>query len=135
MYAQAIEAARTMAEGIVHDPREADLGSIFGWGFAPFTGGAVSFIDTIGAKAFTARADELLEAYGPQFEVPKLVRDMAKSGETFYSKFSRKDSYSEAQLKKMLEKDVVKIANKMGIDATVKDLKADTISKILAKQA
>jgi len=33
MYAQAIEAARTMAEGIVHDPREADLGSIFGWGF------------------------------------------------------------------------------------------------------
>ncbi len=135
MYAQAIEAARTMAEGIVHDPREADLGSIFGWGFAPFTGGAISFIDTIGAKAFTARADELLEAYGPQFEVPKLVRDMAKSGETFYSKFSRKDNYTEAQLKKMLEKDVVKIANKMGIDATVKDLKADTIGKILAKQA
>jgi len=42
MYTQAIEAARTMAEGIVHDPREADLGSIFGWGFAPFTGGAIS---------------------------------------------------------------------------------------------
>jgi len=90
MYTQAIEAARTMAEGIVHDPREADLGSIFGWGFAPFTGGAISFIDTIGAKAFVARADELLEAYGPQFEVPKLLREMAKSGETFYSKFSRK---------------------------------------------
>ena len=134
MYAQAIEAARTMAEGIVHDPREADLGSIFGWGFAPFTGGAISFIDTIGAKAFTARADELLEAFGPQFEVPKLVREMAKSGETFYSKFGRNDSYSEAQLKKMLEKDVVKIANKMGINATEKDLKADTIGKILAKQ-
>jgi len=90
MYTQAIEAARTMAEGIVHDPREADLGSIFGWGFAPFTGGAISFIDTIGAKRFVKRADELLEAYGPQFEVPKLLRDMAKSGETFYGKFSRK---------------------------------------------
>ena len=91
MYTQAIEAARTMAEGIVHDPREADLGSIFGWGFAPFTGGAISFIDTMGAKAFTARADELAKAYGPQFEVPQLLRDMAKSGETFYGKFGRKD--------------------------------------------
>ena len=90
MYAQAIEAARTMAEGIVHDPREADLGSIFGWGFAPFTGGAISFIDTIGAKAFVARADELLESYGPQFEVPKLLREMGKTGETFYGKFGRK---------------------------------------------
>jgi len=135
MYAQAIEAARTMAEEIVHDPREADLGSIFGWGFAPFTGGAISFIDTIGAKAFTARADELAKAHGPQFEVPKLLREMAKSGETFYSKFGRRESYSEAELKKMLEKDVVAIANKMGIAATEKDLKADTVNKILAKQA
>lgn len=91
MYAQAIEAARTMAEGIVHDPREADLGSIFGWGFAPFTGGAISFIDTIGADKFCARADELATAHGPQFEVPSLLRDMAKSGETFYGKFGRKD--------------------------------------------
>ena len=90
MYAQAIEAARTMAEGIVHDPREADLGSIFGWGFAPFTGGAISFIDTIGAKAFVKRADVLRDAYGEQFEVPALLRDMAESGETFYGKFGRK---------------------------------------------
>lgn len=90
MYTQAIEAARTMAEGIVHDPREADLGSIFGWGFAPFTGGAISFIDTIGAKRFVARADELAKSHGPQFEVPKLLREMADSGETFYGKFGRK---------------------------------------------
>ena len=138
MYVQAIEAARTMAEGIVHDPREADLGSIFGWGFAPFTGGAISFIDTIGAKKFTDRADELLEAYGPQFEVPKLLREMAKSGETFYGKFGRKadgGTYTKSALTKMLEKDVVALANKMGIEASVDDLKKDTIAKILAKQA
>ncbi len=137
MYTQAIEAARTMAEGIIHDPREADLGSIFGWGFAPFTGGAISFIDTIGAEAFVKRADELLEAYGPQFEVPKLLRDMAKSGETFYGKFGRKKDggpYSKSALTKMLEKDVVALANKMGITASVDDLKGDTINKILAKQ-
>jgi len=39
-----------------------------------------------------ARADELLESYGPQFEVPKLLREMAKTGETFYGKFDRKDA-------------------------------------------
>jgi len=137
MYAQAIEAARTMAEGIVHDPREADLGSIFGWGFAPYTGGAISFVDTIGAKAFVKRADELRDTYGEQFEVPSLLRDMAESGETFYGKFGRpKDggTYTKSALTKMLEKDVVKLANNMGITASVDDLKADTIQKILAKQ-
>ena len=88
MYAQAIEAARTFDENIIHDPREADLGSIFGWGFAPFTGGAISFIDTIGAKRFVKRADELRDAYGEQFEVPALLRDMAESGELFYQRFA-----------------------------------------------
>jgi 3-hydroxyacyl-CoA dehydrogenase/enoyl-CoA hydratase/3-hydroxybutyryl-CoA epimerase len=127
-----------MAEGIVHDPREADLGSIFGWGFAPFTGGAISFIDTIGAKRFIARADELAKAHGPQFEVPALLREMAKSGESFYSKFGRIEdggTYTKSALTKMLEKDVVKLAKDMGISASVDDLKADTIDKILAKQA
>ncbi len=138
LYTQAIEAARTMAEGIIHDPREADLGSIFGWGFAPYTGGAISYIDTIGAKKFVLRADELAKAYGPQFEVPKLLREMAKSGETFYGKFGRKKdggNYTKSALTKMLEKDVVALANKMGIEASVDDLKNDTIAKILAKQS
>ena len=138
LYTQSIEAARTMAEGIIHDPREADLGSIFGWGFAPYTGGAISYVDTVGAKAFVKRADELKKAYGNQFEVPKLLRDMAKSGETFYGKFGRKKdggTYTKSALTKMLEKDVVALANKMGIEATVDDLKKDTIDKILAKQA
>lgn len=135
MYTQAIEAARTMAEGIVHDPREADLGSIFGWGFAPFTGGAISFIDTIGAANFVKRADELRQ-YGEQFEVPALLREMAKTGDTLYNRFNpHRETYSKSALTKMLEKDVVKIANDMGLEASVDDLKNDTIEKILAAQA
>ncbi len=90
LYAQALEAARTMEEGIVEDPREADLGSILGWGFAPFTGGVLSFIDTVGAKAFVARADELAKQHGSPFEVPALLREMAKNGETFYGRFGAK---------------------------------------------
>lgn len=139
MYTQAIEAARTMAEGIVRDPREADLGSIFGWGFAPYTGGAISFIDTIGVKAFIKRADELRKAYGAQFEVPDLLRDMAEHGETFYGKFGKKANgaatgHTKSSLSEMREKDVVALANSMGIEASVDDLKAKTIDKILAAQ-
>lgn len=89
LYCQAIEAAKCMAEGVVDDPREADVGSILAWGFAPFTGGALSFIDTIGAAAFVQRADELNAAYpGPYFQVPQLLRDMAANGDTFYGKFA-----------------------------------------------
>ena len=136
LYTQAIEAARTMGEGIVHDPREADLGSIFGWGFPPYTGGVLSYIDTIGARSFVARADELAKAYGPQFEVPDILREMAKTEDTFYGRFGAKSNgaYSKSTLNKMLEKDVVKLANDMGIKASIDDLKADTIDKILAAQ-
>ncbi len=48
---QALEAARTVGEGVVTDPREADVGSILGFGFAPFTGGALSYIDVMGRPA------------------------------------------------------------------------------------
>ncbi len=87
LYAQAIEAARCMEEGIVKDPREADVGSILGWGFAPYTGGVLSYIDTIGAAAFVKRADELAKTAGEPYAVPDLLRDMAKKGETFYGRF------------------------------------------------
>jgi 3-hydroxyacyl-CoA dehydrogenase/enoyl-CoA hydratase/3-hydroxybutyryl-CoA epimerase len=86
LYAQAIEAARTVQEKIVSDPREADVGSILGWGFAPYTGGVLSFIDTIGAEAFVRRAGQLARAHGEPFKVPKILRDMAKDGTTFYGR-------------------------------------------------
>lgn len=92
LYAQALEAARTMEEGIVADPREADVGSILGWGFAPYTGGVLSFIDTVGAAAFVKRADELKAKYGKPFEAPQLLRDMAAKKETFYGRFAPKQA-------------------------------------------
>ena len=84
---QAIEAARAMEEGIVTDPREADVGSIIGFGFAPFTGGTLSYIDGMGAKRFVALCDTLAERHGPRFAPGKLLRDMAAKGETFYGRF------------------------------------------------
>ena len=56
-------------------------------GFAPQTGGAVSLIDQVGIKKFVAECDDLARKYGPQFEVPKLLRDMAAKGQGFYANY------------------------------------------------
>ncbi|GAJ95048.1 FAD-dependent oxidoreductase [Rhizobium rhizogenes] len=83
----ALEAARTMEEGIVTDPREADVGSILGFGFAPYTGGALSYIDGMGVKAFVSLCETLAKTYGPHFAPTALLKDMAAKGETFYGRF------------------------------------------------
>ncbi len=92
----ALEAARVMEEGIVTDPREADVGSILAFGFAPYTGGALSYIDGIGAKAFVKIAKGLQKKFGGQFKAPKLLVDMADKGETFYERF---DPYARQEAK------------------------------------
>jgi 3-hydroxyacyl-CoA dehydrogenase/enoyl-CoA hydratase/3-hydroxybutyryl-CoA epimerase len=87
---QAVEAARTVEDGVVTDPREADVGSILGFGFAPFTGGALSYIDFMGVKNFVALCDALAERRGARFAPPALLREMAEKGETFYGRFAGK---------------------------------------------
>ncbi len=84
----ALEAARTMEEGIVTDPREADVGSILGFGFAPYTGGALSYIDGMGVSAFVGICRTLARDHGSHFEPTPLLLDMAAKGETFYQRFN-----------------------------------------------
>lgn len=84
----ALEAARTVEEGVVTDPREADVGSILGFGFAPYTGGTLSYIDGMGAKRFVALAEKLEAKYGERFRPTPLLREMAEKGETFYGRFA-----------------------------------------------
>jgi len=84
LYVQAIDSVRCMDEGVVTHPADADIGSIFGWGFPPYTGGTISFIETEGLSNFVAEADRLAETYGDRFAVPDSLRSMAKKGETFY---------------------------------------------------
>jgi 3-hydroxyacyl-CoA dehydrogenase / enoyl-CoA hydratase / 3-hydroxybutyryl-CoA epimerase len=83
---QALEAARTFEEGVITDPREADVGSILGFGFAPYTGGALSYIDFMGAKVFVDLCKSLQAKHGDRFVPPKILIDMASSGETFYGR-------------------------------------------------
>jgi 3-hydroxyacyl-CoA dehydrogenase/enoyl-CoA hydratase/3-hydroxybutyryl-CoA epimerase len=84
LYAQALDAARCMEEGVLTDPEDGDIGGIFGLGFAPFTGGPISLIDTVGIAKFVAECDALAQKYGERFLPPNLLRDMAAKGETFY---------------------------------------------------
>ncbi|WP_026606470.1 FAD-dependent oxidoreductase [Methylocapsa acidiphila] len=88
LVAQALEAARAIEEGVVTDPREADVGSIIGFGFAPFTGGVLSYIDGMGAANFVVLCDELRRKYGPRFTPPQILIDMARGHETFYGRFA-----------------------------------------------
>jgi 3-hydroxyacyl-CoA dehydrogenase / enoyl-CoA hydratase / 3-hydroxybutyryl-CoA epimerase len=90
LYRQAVEAARCFDENVVTDPREADVGAILGWGFAPYTGGPLSIIDAVGTKKFVEECDRLAQKYGKRFTPPKLLRDMAAKNETFYGRFGAK---------------------------------------------
>ncbi len=83
MFAQAGEAARCLEEGVLRSVADGNIGSIFGWGFAPFHGGALQFINAMGAPAFVARARELAAKYGPRFEPAAIVVRQAADGGRF----------------------------------------------------
>jgi 3-hydroxyacyl-CoA dehydrogenase / enoyl-CoA hydratase / 3-hydroxybutyryl-CoA epimerase len=85
---QALETARCVEEGVITDMREADVGSILGFGFAPFTGGTLSYIDMMGAKAFVELCARLEKSCGVRFAPSRLLVDMATKGDTFYRRFA-----------------------------------------------
>ena len=86
---QAVEAARAMEEGVLLSPADGDVGSILGVGYPAYTGGPFCFIDGVGLKAFVAEADRLANLFGEQLRPPRLLRDMAVRGETFYGATAR----------------------------------------------
>ena len=83
----ALETARCFEEGVLTDVREADLGSILGFGFAPFTGGTLSYIDFMGPAEFVALCNRLAKKHGDRFKPSRLLRQLARTGETFYGRF------------------------------------------------
>jgi 3-hydroxyacyl-CoA dehydrogenase/enoyl-CoA hydratase/3-hydroxybutyryl-CoA epimerase len=84
MYIQALETTRCMEEGVVTTAAEADLGSILGWGFPAWTGGTLSYIDTIGIRPFVAECDRLAKRYGKRFKPSKWLRERAERDEPFH---------------------------------------------------
>lgn len=83
LFIQAIETVRCVEEGVLLSTADANIGSIFGIGFAAWTGGALQFINQYGLDDFVARARYLAEQYGERFEPPALLLEKAAKGETF----------------------------------------------------
>jgi 3-hydroxyacyl-CoA dehydrogenase/enoyl-CoA hydratase/3-hydroxybutyryl-CoA epimerase len=84
LYVQAIETARCLEEGVLTTPQDADLGAVYGWGFPAWTGGTLSYIDTIGLAEFVREADRLAQRHGPRFAPSPWLRARAERGERFY---------------------------------------------------
>ncbi len=91
MFAQVLEAVRALEEGVLMDIREGDVGAVLAWGFAPWSGGPLSWLDIIGTPYAAERCDQLAEAYGDRFACPPLLREMADKGQTFYGRFAPED--------------------------------------------
>jgi len=83
LFIQSIETARCLEEEVLRSVADANLGSIFGWGYAPFNGGTLQFINAYGVGKFVARAQALAAQHGERFAPPQLLIDMAEKGETF----------------------------------------------------
>jgi 3-hydroxyacyl-CoA dehydrogenase / enoyl-CoA hydratase / 3-hydroxybutyryl-CoA epimerase len=89
LFVQSLEAVRALEDGVLMDIREGDVGAILGWGFAPWSGGPLSWLDMLGAEYAEARCDELTATYGDRFACPKLLREMSKKGHSFYGRLGK----------------------------------------------
>lgn len=76
LFAEALETQKCIDENVLTTTADANIGSIMGIGFPPWTGGSAQFIvgyegpHGVGKAAFVARAKELAERYGERFEPP-----------------------------------------------------------------
>jgi 3-hydroxyacyl-CoA dehydrogenase/enoyl-CoA hydratase/3-hydroxybutyryl-CoA epimerase len=72
LFIEALEAVKCVDEGVITSVPDANIGSIMGIGFPPWTGGVLQYINGYpgGLAGFVARAQELAERYGERFTVP-----------------------------------------------------------------
>jgi 3-hydroxyacyl-CoA dehydrogenase/enoyl-CoA hydratase/3-hydroxybutyryl-CoA epimerase len=92
LYIQALETARCFEEGVVEHPEDADLGSILGIGYPSWTGGTLSFIETVGLESFVQTARRLARRYGARFAPPQSLIDRATTKRVFYQTSARPDA-------------------------------------------
>ena len=83
LFVQSLETVRCLDEGVLTSARDANIGSIFGFGFAPWSGGTLQFVNSYGLTAFVERADYLADTYGERFRPPASLRERAGRGEKF----------------------------------------------------
>lgn len=78
------EAALCLEEGIIKEPRDGDIGAVFGLGFPPFRGGPFRYIDALGAAEIVNKMNHL-KSKGKRFAPVPIIEEYAKSNKTFYN--------------------------------------------------
>lgn len=81
LFVQALDTLRCYEENVLTSVVDANVGSIFGIGFAPWTGGAIQFLNQYGLDKALLRANELESRFGARFKAPELLKKHALSGE------------------------------------------------------
>lgn len=89
LHIMALESYRCLDEGVLRNTKDGDVGSLFGFGFPPYTGGVFSYIDYVGVSRFVTECDAFRQQFGERFSVPDGLRKMAVEGETFYNNNKR----------------------------------------------
>ncbi len=87
LFAQVLEAVRAIEDNVLLDIREGDVGAILGWGFAPWSGGPLSWLDMVGTPWAAETTNALAAKHGERFKAPDLLEDMAAKGQEFYGRF------------------------------------------------
>jgi 3-hydroxyacyl-CoA dehydrogenase/enoyl-CoA hydratase/3-hydroxybutyryl-CoA epimerase len=82
LHIQALEAVRCLDEGVVSNSTDADVASLLGWGFPPWAGGVLSYVDTVGLDRFVAECEALAAGVGPRYAPPDALKKRAGSGRT-----------------------------------------------------
>ena len=85
LHRMALETFRCLEEGVLRSVKDGDIGSILGFGFPIYTGGALSYIDYVGAETFVAECDDYASRFGERFTVSEALRDFAKSGQSIHT--------------------------------------------------
>jgi len=88
MHRQALESFRCLDEGVLRSATDGDIGSVLGWGFPIYTGGALSYIDYVGIQQFVADCDAFEQQFGARWKVPHSLRALAQAGKSVHD-FSR----------------------------------------------
>ena len=80
LFVQALDTLRCYEENVLESVIDANIGSIFGIGFAPWTGGAIQFLNQYGLGQAVQRSNELEAKYGERFKAPQRLIESEPSG-------------------------------------------------------
>lgn len=83
LFSNVLESLRCLQEGVLRNVPDGNIGSIFGVGAPPWTGGYIQYVNTYGLQRFVDRCDELAKRYGKRFEAPEIVAEKLAAGELF----------------------------------------------------